>query len=65
METQTIVKVSKKEIEELRSEVVFKQEKIFTEYLNNLVNNAFKLGIAYQKDEYAKEEKEKWVNRIN
>lgn len=57
MEIKTTVKADTKEIEDIRSDVVFKYEKNFVEYLNNLLNDAFQLGRTY--------EREKWINKLD
>jgi hypothetical protein len=59
MEIKTTVKAdtNTKEIEDIRSDVVFKYEKNFVEYLNNLLNDAFQLGRTY--------EIEKWINKLD
>jgi hypothetical protein len=57
MDIETRIKSSEKEIGDLRSEVVFKQEKIFSEYLNNLLTEAFNIGRTY--------ERTKWINKLD
>ena len=53
MEIQTTVKADIEEMKNLRSEVISKNEKNFTEYLNNLLNEAFQLGINYENGKLA------------